>query len=144
MQRDKKINRKKVFTPSEKKSPEGFTLIELLVAIIIVGALSAMAVPIFRQNIRRVMATEGHAMVGAIRTAQRIYFAEYNRYTNNWADLEQNIDINNNKYFKTMPSILAGGTGHEANFTATIIGSGDAADIKISINHEGVITVTGL
>jgi hypothetical protein len=40
--------------------------------------------------------------------------------------------------------MLADGTGSDANFTAAIIGSGDAAGIRISINHEGLITADGL
>jgi prepilin-type N-terminal cleavage/methylation domain-containing protein len=122
----------------------GFTLVELLVAVIIVGVLSSLAVPIFRQNIRRVMATEGHALVGAIRTAQRIYFAENNRYTSNWVDIEGAVDINNNKYFKTVPVLTASGTGSEATFTATVTGTGDASQISVSINNKGVMTADGI
>ena len=123
----------------------GFTLVELLVVIIIVGVLSALAIPIFRQSIRRVMASEGYALVGAIRTAQRIYFAERNQYTSNWVDIEGNIEISNKKYFSSAPPTLtASGTGSGAVFTTTIIGTGDASGITISINQAGVITASGL
>ncbi|MDD5455170.1 MAG: hypothetical protein PHW62_06725, partial [Candidatus Ratteibacteria bacterium] len=74
----------------------------------------------------------------------RIYFTENDRYTSDWSDIEGNIDINHNKYFKTAPSMFAGGTGSEANFTATLIGSEDATGIKISINNIGIITTEGL
>ncbi|MCK4905702.1 prepilin-type N-terminal cleavage/methylation domain-containing protein [bacterium] len=124
---------------------KGFTLAELLVVIIIVGILSSLAIPIFRQSVRRAMATEGYALVGAIRTAQRTYFAEKNQYTSNWVDIEGNIEISNKKYFSSAPpTFTASGTGSGAVFTATVIGAGDASGITISINQAGVITVSGL
>ncbi|MBU0534104.1 MAG: prepilin-type N-terminal cleavage/methylation domain-containing protein [Candidatus Omnitrophica bacterium] len=128
-----------------KLSLTGFTLVELLVVVIVVGILSSVAIPIFRQSVRRVMASEGQALVGAIRTAQRIYFAEKNQYTPNWIDIEGNIEISNKKYFSSAPPTLtASGTGSGAVFTATVIGAGDASGITISINQAGVITTSGL
>jgi type IV pilus assembly protein PilE len=126
------------------REKRGFTLIELLVVVILVGLLSTLAVPIYRQNIRRAMATEGHALIGSIRTVERVYFAEHNEYTSNWADINGNVDISNNKYFTTEPTLIASGSGNGATFTATVTGSGDASGISISINHEGMITVSGI
>lgn len=145
------VIRRQGFPPLEikrkcyKLSLAGFTLVELLVVIIIVGILSSLAIPIFRQSVRRAMATEGYALVGAIRTAQRIYFAEINQYTPNWIDIEGNIEISNKKYFSSaLLTFTASGTGSGAVFTATVIGAGDASGITISINQAGVITVNGL
>ena len=123
---------------------EGFTLTELLAAVIIVGILVALAVPIFIQNTRRIMTTEGCALVGSIRTAERIYFTENNTYTPNWADISEDIDMINNKYFTTEPTLVASGSGNAAIFTATVTGSGDASGISISINHTGDMNINGI
>ncbi len=149
------IQEKKGFTPLEVRTKgaavasgdlllTGFTLVELLVVMIIMGLLSALAVPMFRQNVKRVMATEGHALVGSIRTAERIYFAEHNAYTSNWADISGNVDISNNKYFATEPTLTASGSGSGATFTVIVAGSGNASGISISIDHAGIITVSGI
>lgn len=134
----------KGFSLSPKSLVRGFTLTELLVVVIIVGILAALAIPVFRQNIKRAMATEGYALVGSIRTAERVYFAEHNTYTSNWEDISGNVDLNNNKYFATEPTLTASGSGSSATFTATVTGSGDASGISISINHKGIITTSGL
>ena len=45
---------------------KGFTLVELMVVVIIVGVLAAVAVPIFRGNVKRAMASEGAALLGSV------------------------------------------------------------------------------
>jgi len=122
----------------------GFTLVELMVVVIIVGILAAVAVPVYRYNIRRAMASEGMALVGSIRTAQRVWFAEHDAYTSRWSDISGQVDLTGNKYFTTPPTLTASGTGAEATFTATVTGSGDAAGITVTVNESGTVTVTGL
>ena len=122
------------------RNKKGFTLVELMVVVIIVGILAAVAVPLYRANVRRAMSSEGQAIVGSIRTAQRIYFAEHSVY-GDWADISGSIDLTGNKYFSTNPTGIVGGG---ATFTATVAGSGDAAGISVAIDQDGTITVTGL
>ena len=122
----------------------GFTLVELMVVVIIVGILAAVAVPVYRYNIRRAMASEGMAMVGSVRTAQRVWFAEHDAYTKTWSDISGQVDIVDNKYFATAPVLTATGTGSAAVFTATAAGAGDAKGISVKIDQDGTLTTTGL
>ncbi len=63
------------------KSKAGFTMIELMVVVIIVGILAAASVPVYRGNVKKAIATEAVATLGSIRSAERLYNAEYNTYT---------------------------------------------------------------
>ena len=75
----------------------GFTLVELMTVVIIVGILASVAVPLYRSNIRRAMAAEGAALLGSVRTAERIYYSEHGTYTTDRDAL--GIDTTGNKYF---------------------------------------------
>lgn len=60
----------------------GFTLIELMIVIIIIGVLAAIAAPMMSSNVVRARRSEAVAIMGAIRTAERLYFVDSNAYTN--------------------------------------------------------------
>jgi type II secretion system protein G len=58
----------------------GFTLIELLVVIVIVGVLSAVAVPTILQQVRRSRTAEAQQALTLIKTASEIYRSDFGIY----------------------------------------------------------------
>ena len=71
----------KVYLLSKKpKIDAGFTLIELLVVIIIVGILSAIAIPSFLNQAGKARQTEGKLNVSSILKAQQAHFLETNKF----------------------------------------------------------------
>jgi prepilin-type N-terminal cleavage/methylation domain-containing protein len=129
------------------KSPKGFTLIELVIVIVIIGILSTIAVPIYRGYTRRAMASEGKALVGAIAQAEKAYLVEHNSYltvaTATGYNVTLDIDARQNKYYQTYTVTQSGtGSAGSATFTATAIGSGDAAGMNIIMTQNFGVPAT--
>ena len=62
--------------PCNRNNNAGFTLIELLVVIIIIGILSAIALPSFLKQTAKARATEAKTNIGSMNRAQQAYFLE--------------------------------------------------------------------
>ncbi len=102
----------------KKNRKKGFTLIELMVVVIIIGILAAVAVPIFRGQTKRAIASEGEALLGSVRTAELVYYSEHGSYLDvsngGGEDDPLGIDASKNKYFT---SYSVNGTTATTNYT---------------------------
>ena len=58
----------------------GFTLLELIIVVTLIGALSAIAIPLFIRYQLKSKSAEGKTNLGAIRTLEEAYFSEYEGY----------------------------------------------------------------
>jgi type IV pilus assembly protein PilA len=76
---------------SKKKDNEGFTLIELLVVIIIIGILSAIALPSFLSQGAKARQAEAKSFVGAVNRAQQSFRMENTQFAAATANLQINI-----------------------------------------------------
>ncbi|MFP5271380.1 type IV pilin-like G/H family protein [Coleofasciculus sp.] len=65
---------------NQKKHDEGFTLIELLVVIIIIGILSAIALPSFLNQANKAKQSEAKQYIGSMNRAQQAYYLEKNEF----------------------------------------------------------------
>lgn len=65
---------------ARQKGDQGFTLIELLVVIIIIGILSAIALPSFLNQANKAKQSEAKTYVGSMNRAQQAYYLEKNAF----------------------------------------------------------------
>ena len=82
----------------------GFTLIELLVVVLIIGILSAIALPQYQKAVMKSKMVQGFVTLRAIDTAQEEYFLANGVYSDDLDDLSISVD-------KTMLSCKNGETG---------------------------------
>lgn len=85
------------------KNANGFTLIELLVVIIIIGILSAIALPSFLNQTAKARASEAKVNLSTINRTQQAYYLEYQKFADNLDDLKLGIANTDNYDYKVYP-----------------------------------------
>ncbi len=103
----------------------GFTLLELLVVVIIVGILATVALPQFGKMIRRSRVAEAENIIGAVLTAELLYYGEHAEYAAAFANLMVSTPTSANYNFGaptvagTACGVAATGVGGAAGLTVT-------------------------
>ncbi len=114
-------------------SKKGFTLIEVLIVVIILGILATLAVPQFTRMISRARLAEAWAGLGAVRTAQSVYWMEKSAYAGVITDLDCDASAGDFNF-----TVTGGGAAYKAIAT----GAGDAAGLVATMTSAGVRTCT--
>ena len=91
---------------TEKQSESGFTLIELLVVIIIIGILSAIALPTFLGQANKARVSGAKTNLGAINRAQQTYRIENGSFSSSLSNLDIGVSDTDDYEF----SVNSGGS----------------------------------
>lgn len=69
-------------------SNQGFTLIELLVVIVILGILSALALPVYLSQAGKARQAGAETLIGKVNRSQQVYRVINGTFATNYLDLE--------------------------------------------------------
>ena len=117
---------------NQRKTDEGFTLIELLVVIIIIGILSAIALPSFLNQAAKAKQSEAKQSIGSINRAQQAFRIENANFASDTTQLNIGLPTQtvNYKY----------GLSDKGVDTSTTVNA-VAQDVKSLKSYAGGVTV---
>ena len=118
---------------AKKKSNAGFTLIELLVVIIIVGILSAIALPTFLDQAGKARESEAKTNLGALNRGQQAYRLENGEFASSISDLD--VGIQNDIYSYSLGN--KNGGSDVTHFADPASNSNDVRKFCGGVNEDG-------
>lgn len=123
------------------KNQSGFTLIELMVVVVIIGILSAIAVPRFANAADAAKEAEAIPILKQLHTLQERYYQARDVFATEITSLEGGINnFEHGKYYEFTLSADAAGTGYVACATPRA----EVADLQsFSITRDQVIVPGG-
>ena len=138
-----------------KSNQKGFTMVELMVVVVIVGVLSAVAIPLYGKYIKNARVTEATGKIGEIITASKAWAMENQDASGDpvWPSGSGGIvDLTATELFSY--AITAGGgsdaTSNAFTVTATGVGGAKMAGVTVVVtvadiySNGGAPVVTGL
>lgn len=121
----------------------GFTLVELMIVVTIVALLATIALPSYRDSVRKANRTEGRAALTEVAAREEKYFSNNNTYTDDLSDLGYDgatFDTENGYYTIAVENGACGDTVNCFKLTATINGGqqDDTGCTELSLQDTGV------
>lgn len=114
---------------------EGFTLIELLVVVIIIGILSAIALPNFLGQTGKARETEAKNNLSSIGVSQQAYFFEHGTFADSLAKLD--VSFQRNYYNFPAPILVsANAVKHQAISSSPNPRASNTRNYSLGVYHD--------
>ncbi len=129
------------------KKESAFTLFEMVIVVVILGILVSMAMPKFAKTIEDAKNKEAIAALKLIRTAERMYYIDYDEYyPHGTGGAENNLNTINRDLNLALESgdwtysITSSNSATSLSFTATAKRTLSARQRQITIDRDGNLT----
>lgn len=126
---------------SKKNEEKGFTLIELLVVIIIIGILSAIALPSFLNQANKAKQSEAKTYVGSLNKGQQAYFTEKSKFGTDISVLGVGINTETVNYEYTSGGDLTRSDSEGKSKVAVLRSYGGAVQIEQVVGSNDFTSV---
>jgi len=130
---------------TKQKNKKKIKVVDILIALLIVGILASVAIPLYQADTKQKIVSEADATLAAIRTSLRIYYAENGSYpvAGNYVAVTK-LDINiqslnlDGKYFPASAYMYQSSGG--VYYTVQVIGTGSSTGVNRQITQLGVLS----
>jgi len=140
-------------SPLSHARQRGFTLVELVIVMVVAAILTAIAVPMYLNQVRESRRTDARSALLDLAGREERYFATNNAYTNSSVNLGYTTTAQGNVWPQTVGSgyyqiaapTLAAGPPPSYSVTATPISTqtADTACTSLTVTSTGAETSTG-
>lgn len=143
------MHRCHVAPAASARRQRGITLIELMIVVVIVGILTAIAVPAYRQYVLRAGRGEARAFLLDAAARQERFFSNNNTYADDLANLNYGSSTpasENGLYQLSVDTTAAAPAAVDFTITATAIGTQtqDRACATLTITNDGTRGATDI
>ncbi len=119
-----------------KRNAQGFSLVEIMITIVIVGILSSLALPSYRDYVTRARLSEAFAALGAAQTSAEQFWSNEHTFAGFDGALSFPGNTSNFSYVLT--------TATASTYTIQAIGLGPVAGFVYTVDQNGARATTSV
>lgn len=125
-------------TSDGKKHSIGFTLIEMMITVLIVGILSAVAIPQYTKYMQKARRADAQALLSEISVKQQQFLMTQRRYakTADFTDLGISVPSSVSDYYTGYDTITVNGLSYTVSATPAGAQGSDECGV-LTINSDG-------
>lgn len=120
----------------------GFSLVELMITVAVVGVLATVALPSYRESVRKGQRAEARALLFEVMQKQERFYTERNTYTVTLTDLGFPSPLKTARNAFTI-SLAAGGSGIATSVNATATAAADSDCVTLVLANTQQTSATG-